>query len=66
MSRLEPLRHIRTGVLEIAYFEAGPSDGDPVPLLHGFPYDIRRHRLGVAGARRGQPATTRSPRRSVG
>jgi pimeloyl-ACP methyl ester carboxylesterase len=41
--RLEPLRRIRTGVLEIAYHEAGPTDGDVVLLLHGFPYDIHSY-----------------------
>jgi len=38
--RLEPLRSVRTDVLEVAYFEAGPEDGGVVLLLHGFPYDI--------------------------
>ncbi len=32
---------IRTDVLEVAYEETGPSDGAPVVLLHGFPYDPR-------------------------
>jgi pimeloyl-ACP methyl ester carboxylesterase len=41
--RLEPLRYVRTDVLDIAYFEAGPGDGDPVLLLHGFPYDIHTY-----------------------
>src|SRR6059058_5566747 len=30
---------VRTTVLDVAYSEAGPSDGEPVVLLHGFPYD---------------------------
>ena len=38
--RLEPLRHIDAGVLNIAYHEAGPADGPAVMLMHGFPYDI--------------------------
>lgn len=38
--RLEPLRQIEAGVLDIAYFEAGPADGPVVMLMHGFPYDI--------------------------
>lgn len=35
-----PLKQIRTGVLDIAYAEAGPAGGPPVILLHGWPYDI--------------------------
>ncbi|MBL6080252.1 alpha/beta hydrolase [Belnapia sp. T18] len=35
---MEALRTIRTPKLEIAYAEAGPPDGPPVLLLHGFPY----------------------------
>ncbi len=43
LPRLEPLRYVRTDLLEIAYFEAGPGDGDVVLLLHGFPYDIHTY-----------------------
>lgn len=32
---------VSTPVLEIAYETAGPVDGPPVVLLHGFPYDVR-------------------------
>ncbi|WP_293675836.1 alpha/beta hydrolase [uncultured Phenylobacterium sp.] len=35
-----PLRSARAGALEIAYAEIGPPGGDPVILLHGWPYDI--------------------------
>jgi pimeloyl-ACP methyl ester carboxylesterase len=35
-----PLKHVKAGVLEIAYAESGPADGAPVILLHGWPYDI--------------------------
>jgi pimeloyl-ACP methyl ester carboxylesterase len=35
---LGPIRHIRTDLLEIAYHEAGPADGRPVILCHGWPY----------------------------
>jgi pimeloyl-ACP methyl ester carboxylesterase len=41
--RLEPLRHVDAGVLDIAYYEAGPSDGPVAVLLHGFPYDIHSY-----------------------
>jgi pimeloyl-ACP methyl ester carboxylesterase len=34
-----PIRHIRTATLDIAYHDHGPPRGDPVILLHGFPYD---------------------------
>ena len=43
LPRLEPLRYIRTDVLEVAYFDAGPGDGDVAFLLHGFPYDIHTY-----------------------
>jgi pimeloyl-ACP methyl ester carboxylesterase len=41
--RLEPLRHVDAGVLNIAYYEAGPADGPIVMLMHGFPYDIHSY-----------------------
>src|SRR5450759_5130107 len=41
--RLEPLRHVDAGVLNVAYYEAGPVDGPVVMLLHGFPYDIHSY-----------------------
>jgi len=35
-----PLKHIKAGVLDVAYVEQGPADGPAVILLHGWPYDI--------------------------
>lgn len=35
-----PLRQIDAGVLNVGYVEAGPAEGRPVVLLHGWPYDI--------------------------
>ncbi|HEX4340598.1 MAG TPA: alpha/beta hydrolase [Polyangiaceae bacterium] len=50
------LKQIDAGVLNVGYAEAGPSDGPPVILLHGFPYDIHSFvdvapLLGAAGYR---------------
>jgi hypothetical protein len=41
--RMEPLRQVDAGVLNIAYYEAGPADGPVAILLHGFPYDIHSY-----------------------
>jgi pimeloyl-ACP methyl ester carboxylesterase len=35
-----PLKQVEAGVLNVGYAEAGPADGAPVILLHGWPYDI--------------------------
>jgi pimeloyl-ACP methyl ester carboxylesterase len=43
LRKLEPLRHVETEVLSIAYFEEGPAAGPAVILLHGFPYDIHTY-----------------------
>ena len=43
MIRLEPFKQIEAGVLNVAYHEAGPADGPPVFLMHGFPYDIHAY-----------------------
>jgi pimeloyl-ACP methyl ester carboxylesterase len=44
LPRLEPLQSMRAGVQEVAYYQAGPADGDPVLLvLHDFPYDIHSY-----------------------
>jgi len=50
------LKRIRAGLLDVAFVEAGPSDGPPVILLHGWPYDIHSFdevapRLAAAGMR---------------
>src|SRR5690349_23951568 len=37
------MKSVQTEFLEIAYEEHGPSDGAPVILLHGFPYDPRAY-----------------------
>jgi len=34
------LKQINAGLLNVGYAEAGPPDGLPVVLLHGWPYDI--------------------------
>jgi len=43
------MKSIKAGVLDIAYFETGPEEGQPVILLHGFPYDA--HAYDVVSAR---------------
>jgi pimeloyl-ACP methyl ester carboxylesterase len=35
-----PLKQLDAGLLNVGYAEAGPRDGAPVILLHGWPYDI--------------------------
>ncbi len=34
------LKQVNAGLLNVGYAEAGPIDGAPVILLHGWPYDI--------------------------
>ena len=43
ISNLTPLHHIQAGVLDTAFHTAGPADGAPVFLMHGFPYDIHAY-----------------------
>src|SRR6476661_2101147 len=38
-----PLKQVEAGVLGVGYAEAGPADGRPVLLLHGWPYDIHSY-----------------------
>ena len=42
-SSFGPLKQINAGVLNIGYAEAGPGNGAPVILLHGWPYDIHSY-----------------------
>jgi pimeloyl-ACP methyl ester carboxylesterase len=35
-----PMKQASAGLLNVGYVEAGPADGRPVILLHGWPYDI--------------------------
>jgi pimeloyl-ACP methyl ester carboxylesterase len=37
------LKQIDAGVLRVGYAEAGPPNGSPVILLHGWPYDIHTY-----------------------
>jgi pimeloyl-ACP methyl ester carboxylesterase len=50
------LKTIKAGSLEVAYMDAGPGDGWPCVMCHGFPYDVYAFaeavpRLAAAGAR---------------
>lgn len=40
---LGTLKQINAGVLNVGYTEAGPANGTPVILLHGWPYDIHSY-----------------------
>jgi len=40
---LGPIKQIDAGVLNVGYLEAGPSNGKPVILFHGWPYDIHSY-----------------------
>lgn len=35
-----PLKQVNAGLLNVGYVDAGPTKGQPVILLHGWPYDI--------------------------
>jgi pimeloyl-ACP methyl ester carboxylesterase len=37
------VRQVQTDTLDIGYHEAGPENGRPIILLHGFPYDIHSY-----------------------
>ncbi|GAB2461605.1 alpha/beta fold hydrolase [Streptomyces incanus] len=38
-----PVKQINVGDLDVGYVEAGPANGRPVILLHGWPYDIHSY-----------------------
>jgi pimeloyl-ACP methyl ester carboxylesterase len=40
---LGPVRQIDAGPLSVGYVEAGPANGQPIMLLHGWPYDVHSY-----------------------
>jgi len=40
ISYFKEIKQIKAGLLDIGYAEAGPANGKPVILLHGWPYSI--------------------------
>ncbi len=46
----DKIQQIRAGDLNIGYVDIGPRDGQPVILLHGWPYDIQSYARGGAGS----------------
>ena len=42
-TEFDALKQIHAGLLNVSYAELGPADGDPVILLHGWPYDIHTY-----------------------
>ena len=51
-----PVQQMDAGPLDVGYVEVGPPNGQPVVLLHGWPYDIHSYAeaapaLGAAGYR---------------
>ncbi len=40
---LEPIKQLKAGVLDVGYCDMGASDGPPVLLLHGWPYDMHSY-----------------------
>jgi len=39
------MKHIETNQLNIAYRDIGPSNGKPIFLMHGFPYDVHSYNV---------------------
>lgn len=39
----DKIKQVKAGVLDIGYAEEGPEHGEPVILLHGWPYDIQSY-----------------------
>jgi pimeloyl-ACP methyl ester carboxylesterase len=39
----DTIKQVKAGVLDIGYAESGPANGQPVILLHGWPYDIHSY-----------------------
>lgn len=39
-SPFDHIKQVNAGVLNVGYVETGPLDGEPVLLIHGWPYDI--------------------------
>lgn len=39
----DTIKQIKAGVLNVGYIEAGPKEGQPVILLHGWPYGIQSY-----------------------
>ena len=53
---MDNVKRVPAGDLDVSYVEVGRSDGAPVILLHGFPYDVHAfegvtNRLALAGRR---------------
>ena len=42
-SAFTKIKQIKAGVLNVGYAEVGPANGQPVILLHGWPYDINSY-----------------------
>lgn len=38
-----PLHRVDAGELSVAYYDVGSATGEPVVLLHGFPYDVHSY-----------------------